>query len=1130
MPQQFDKTFDFSNDNLMFKEYLEIAPVGILLFQNDFLVKYVNQNFFFFKGVVSGNPENLLGMSIYKYRIFEEFDLRKELNELENGIAFEKELVTSRIFGGGKISILIKCSPIIIGGKFAGGIIVVEDVKVNPEKTDVTLIRSSNFQNFLSLICDYFFLSDYDGNIKLLPSKDIEDFEFLFEAESYKAAKRPQKFSSILFKKLFETVIETNKTLYTEIPFVKNSQQQKVVITLIPFSESDDKIETIIVLIRKVTDVAETGLIHEEEIKELNKYQQIVSRVLDGVIGLTKEGKINFWNESATKLFGLTRSEVFGKFIGKIFPQVNEGYFSKILIDLKESKNRNDILRIGEEEGIAEYYGVKFGIIGGEEESIVMLCSDITQRIKIEKDLKRSEELFRNIVTNSQEFICTLDLDTKITYANPHFLNVFMYGEDEIKKLFFVDLIEPYFLSNRNLLIDEIKSGKVESLEIPMINKLGQRVHVLAGFTLVYDNGALQYYNVSLTDITLKKESEKDLLLIRSLFEASLDGIALLSKKRFVLVNDSFVKMFGYGSASEILGEDPIDFIHEKDVDRVSNYLEAMEVGDKIPERYEFIGKRKDNSSIEVENSVSSYQTGDEIFTVWILRNITDAKKFQKALQVSEERYRSISENISQSIWTAERVKGDLQVVFYSPGIKNITGYSHKEFLDDPELWQKIVHPDDIEQFNEKMDRLYGEISKNSDTFEYRVIDNLGNVIWLENKITIVRGSRGEIEKVFGVISDITIAKRAEEELKKSAVELKELNDAKDRFISIISHDLRSPFTSILGFTDFILNESDLEEEKRNEYIGFIRESAKNTLNMLNSLLDWTRLQTGRIKFEPDRMNAKIVIDKVVQTLSGSALQKNIKLVSELERDFFIHADENLLFQVFNNLISNSIKFTKQNGSIRISARADVEKRLSEFSVKDDGVGIMPDDIQKLFKVDSKHTTPGTSGERGTGLGLSLVADIIQKHGGHIWVESEYGKGSNFLFTLPVASNYILLVEDTNMDRLLYSKLLKTLMPGYTVLEAENGKAALEKVNQFSPAIVITDHNMPVMNGYDLSVQLTNANLKYKPPVIVLSSDITPGLEQEYKNIGVVFVFPKPVNLSSFKSAIEKSLKRAVYS
>ena len=1131
MPQQFDKTFDFSSTDNTFREYLESAPIGVLLFQDDFMVKYVNKNFFLFNGIVEGSPESLIGKSIYKYRLFEEVDLRKELNDLEKGISFEKELVTSRTLGGGKISILVKCSPIIVDSLFKGGIMVVEDVKVSPEKNDVTLLHSSNFQNFLYLICDYFFLTDRDGNIKLVPTKNIDDFEFLFEPENHKSSKRPQKFSAMLFKNLFDSVLRTNKTVYTEIPFVKNSQQQKVVITLIPFGERDSSIDTIIVLVRKITDIEELDKVPEEELRELNKYQQIVSRVLDGAIGLTNEGKINFWNESATKLFGLTRSEVFGKFIGKIFPQINKNFFENIINELSLSKVWEEQLRIGEEDGIAEYYEIKIGIIGeGEDESIIMLCSNITQRVKTEKELQKSEELFKNIVTNSQEFICILSLDGKITYANPHFLDVFMYAEDEIHKLFFNDLIDPYFLSTTGFSLDFIHSGRIQSLEIPMVTKLGQRVHVLAGFSFVSDlQNFPQYYNVILTDITLKKESEKDLLLIRSIFEASLDGIALLSKKRFVLVNDSFVKMFGYTSASEILGEDPLDFIHEKDLTRIAEYIEDCEEGKDSPERYEFAGKRRDNTVIELENSVSSYQTEEENFTVWVLRNITDEKKVQKALQISEERYRSISENINQSIWTAERVNGDLQVVFYSPAIKKITGYSGIEFLRDPELWQKIIHPDDIDEFNRKMDKLYGNITKSFDTFEYRIIDTQGNVISIENKITLARGSRGEIEKVFGIISDVSIAKHAEEELKKSAKDLKELNDAKDRFISIVSHDLRTPFTSILGFTDFLLTEKDLEEEKRDEYISFIRESAKSMLNMVNSLLDWTRLQTGRIKFEPDRINSKVIIDKVIQVLSGAALQKNISIVSELDKDFFIHADESLLFQVFNNLISNAIKFTKQNGTIKIIAKADVEKRQAQFSVKDDGVGIMPEDRQKLFKVDSKFTTPGTAGERGSGLGLSLVNEIVQKHGGQIWVESEYGHGSEFIFTIPVASNYILLVEDMNMDRLLYSKLLRSLMPGYTVLEAENGKVAVEKIQQFSPALVITDHNMPEMNGYELVKQLNTTELKYKPPVIVLSSDITPDLEKDYSDLGVVFVFQKPVILGSFKNAIEKSLRRAVY-
>jgi PAS domain S-box-containing protein len=618
--------------------------------------------------------------------------------------------------------------------------------------------------------------------------------------------------------------------------------------------------------------------------------------------------------------------------------------------------------------------------------------------------------------------------------------------------------------------------------------------------------------------------------LIRSIFEASLDGIALISKKKFVLVNDSFVKMFGYKSASEILGEDPIDFIHEKDIEKVMKYLESAESGNVSPERYEFTGKRQNNSTIELENSVSSYQTEDEKFIVWILRNITEEKKVQQALKISEERYRSISENISQSFWISERVNGELKVVFYSPAIKKITGYSYKEFIDEPELWQKIIHPDEVDMVNEKINKLYSDVTRNSETLEYRIIDNLGNIIWLENRITVARNNRGEIEKVFGIISDVTIAKRAEEELKKSAQDLKELNDAKDRFISIISHDLRTPFTSILGFTDFLLNEKDLVEDKRDEYIGFIQESAKSMLSMVNSLLDWTRLQTGRIKFEPDRINAKEVIDKVIQVLSGAALQKSVNIKSELEKDFYIHADPNLLFQVFNNLISNAIKFTKSNGTIRIIAKVDVENQKAQFSVKDNGVGIRQEDIQKLFRVDSKFTTPGTSGEKGTGLGLSLVNDIIHKHGGTIWVESEYGKGSEFIFTIPVASNYILLVEDINMDRLLYSKLLKSLMPSYTVIEAENGKIALEKINQFSPALIITDHNMPVMNGYELVKQINVAELKYKPPVIILSSDIDPAVEKAYTDLGVPFVFQKPVNLGSFKTAIEKSLKRAVHS
>jgi CheY-like chemotaxis protein len=200
-----------------------------------------------------------------------------------------------------------------------------------------------------------------------------------------------------------------------------------------------------------------------------------------------------------------------------------------------------------------------------------------------------------------------------------------------------------------------------------------------------------------------------------------------------------------------------------------------------------------------------------------------------------------------------------------------------------------------------------------------------------------------------------------------------------------------------------------------------------------------------------------------------------------------------------------------------------------EFSIQDNGIGIKKEDIEKLFKVDTKFTTDGTTGEKGSGLGLSLVHEIIRKHGGDIWVKSEKGQGTTFTFSVPVASTSILLIDDIKTDRLLYAKLLKNLIPNYTILEAENGKQGLDIIKQSSPALVITDHKMPVMTGYDLVTQLNISELRYKPPVIILSSDINKLVEAEYKDLGVEYIFQKPVNLTNFKTAIDRSLRKAFF-
>lgn len=1132
MISSMDKTFERSGAEISFREILEYAPIGILLFQRDGKVKFANNNFFVFNGVLGSGPQNVTGKSIYEYRLFESVDIRADLDVLKSGGAFEKEITTTRTLNGGKVSLYLKGSPIIIDNEFSGGVLIIEDIKQTAEETKLPLEQSSKFRDFLGAIADFFLMVDTDGDVKFQSQKNTEMFDFIFESETAKASSQTKKLSSFLFKKLLENVVSSNQVLTTQFPFEKDSRKYTASATLVPFSEDGFSIDFVIVLLKTLSKEIEEPGLSTEEIDELSKYQQITANVVDGLIGLNKSGKIIFWNESAAKIFGLARSEVYGKFIGKIFPTIDEKYFEDIQKHLKENKTWQSEIKVGDDESTADYFFLKGGVVGEEgDETIILLCSNISERIREENELKKSEERFRNIVTNSNDFICTVDLRGLITYANPRFLEVFQYGEEELTKLRFAELIDSYYLMQNSFNLTDVATKNLQSAELPLITKLGQKIHVLASFATVNDiSDSVQYYNVILTDITLKKESEKDLLLIRSVFEASQDGIALISKSRFVLVNDSFVKMFRYRSASEILGENPIKFADKKDKEKLSSYLELAEEGKESPSRYDFTGIRRDKSAVEIENSVSSYQIENENFLVWVLRDVTEEKKAQNELLASEERYRSITENINECIWTAENKGGQLQAVFYTPAIKRITSYDAQQFLGDPELWGKIIHPDDADYVDDKLDKLYKDRARNFETLEYRIIDSLGNVIWIENKISIMRDEKGKIQKIFGIISDITLPKRAGEELKKSTLELKESNETKDRFISIISHDLRTPFSSIIGFTDLLLTDDELDEEKKKQYIEFIQESSQSMLSLVNSLLDWTRLQTGRIKFEPERINAKYLISKSIQILSGAALQKHINLTSDLTKDFYVHADENLLLQVFNNLISNAIKFTKPNGNIRIDVKADVEKRQVRFSVKDDGIGIQKENIAKLFKIDSKFTTTGTGGERGSGLGLSLVHEIINKHGGEIWVESEYGKGTEFIFTIPVSSTYILLVDDAKMDRLLYSKLLKNLMPSYSVLEAENGRHAIDVIKQYSPALIITDHNMPLMSGYDLVKQLNVAELKYKPPVIILSGDITKLIEEEYKTIGVEYIFQKPVNLGNFKNAIENSLRKAIYS
>ncbi|MCX6279974.1 MAG: hybrid sensor histidine kinase/response regulator [Bacteroidetes bacterium] len=240
------------------------------------------------------------------------------------------------------------------------------------------------------------------------------------------------------------------------------------------------------------------------------------------------------------------------------------------------------------------------------------------------------------------------------------------------------------------------------------------------------------------------------------------------------------------------------------------------------------------------------------------------------------------------------------------------------------------------------------------------------------------------------------------EKLKRQTKELEKLNATKDKFFSIIAHDLKSPFHAIMGFSEILV-----EQVREKDYDGIekhaeiILKSSQKSVDLLMNLMEWVRAKTGRMEFIPEHFEMVDFIKKITSLFDDIAGQKSIAIKKDLPLNATVYADQAMINTVFRNLISNAIKFTNPGGEITISA---VEKPdVLTVTVRDSGVGISKDRIEKLFRLDETYSTPGTNNEKGTGLGLILCKEFVEKHGGNIWVESSPCEGSMFIFTIPNA-------------------------------------------------------------------------------------------------------------------------------
>ncbi|MGE5497774.1 MAG: ATP-binding protein, partial [Syntrophothermus sp.] len=273
-----------------------------------------------------------------------------------------------------------------------------------------------------------------------------------------------------------------------------------------------------------------------------------------------------------------------------------------------------------------------------------------------------------------------------------------------------------------------------------------------------------------------------------------------------------------------------------------------------------------------------------------------------------------------------------------------------------------------------------------------------GSVIWVE-----VTNSYLDFEDhrtlLLSIFRDVTARKQDELKLNNYAAELAALNATKDKFFSIIAHDLRGPINSLVSLSGLAIEDFDsLPHEEVKFYMENINGASKRIVTHLENLLHWSRLNSGRMPFNPEKINLCEIADNTVAMVIGNAVGKNVEINNNISDGCYAFADKNMITSVVQNLISNAIKFTSAGGHITLSSSGS-DNHIT-VCVTDTGIGISPDNIEKLFRIDVHHTTIGTGNEKGSGLGLILCNELIKRNGGTIRVESEKGKGSSFIFTL----------------------------------------------------------------------------------------------------------------------------------
>ncbi len=884
--------------------------------------------------------------------------------------------------------------------------------------------------------------------------------------------------------------------------------------------------------------MAESELLKKEE-----KYRTIIELAVDAIFIGDTEGNFIDVNTKATELTGYQKAELLGKNISLFFSE-SELKRYPLRYDIIDKgdviKNQRNLTRKDGSKVMIEMYSKKNP--NGTYQSFFRNISD---RINTQEKISKNEKLLATLTSDLPIVLYAIDKDGIFSLSEGKALESLglLPGQIVGLSVFEVYKESPEIIESMNRAL----KGEIVDF-ITTVGDVTFESVVKPSFD--ENNNILGLIGVSF-DISERIKVENELkereINLKLITENMADTICHMdASRRIIYVSPSIKSVFGW-EIEDILGHEITDLVHQEDIDAV--FLDTKKAVDNKKDstniQYRYL--HKDGIYRWVESAINFlYNNRNELDgVIFSSREISKRKETEDALKKSEEKYRILSELVSDGASSAILTpEGKLIREWATEKLFRTYGINPDE-LASVEDWLKIVHPDDIAIFTSGMREV---LSGKQSSAEFRIIIKSGEVRWINHNVYPRINENNKFIGLISAIKDITERKKYEEDLKLSKQKAEESDRLKSTFLANMSHEIRTPLNSIIGFTNVMLAEDNKFDKKSIQFLNIVHSNAYHLLSLINDIIDLSKIEAGQLIISESEISLNQFLKEIYNHFHSELETRDKNLVRLLLNTSLpfdnctINIDDFRLKQILTNLLSNAVKFTK-SGVIEFGYTITKDEKFFRFFVADTGIGI--DETKKRI-IFERFRQADESFERrygGTGLGLAISSSLIELMSGKIWLESELGKGATFYFSLPynkigidrnatiresstneslnLQNKKILIVEDDESSFLFLKVFFER--SNAIIFRAEDGESAIQ-ITQENPDLIIIfmDINLPGINGYGATTEIRKFNEKI--PIIAQTAYAYSEDRKKCIDAGCTDYISKPIEIKLLQSIIKKYL------